>query len=207
MYQNHVPTIAAAMRHCPKTFAAGIMFAVVSARTQFITVPSQMLDLELNGSRARCLWSWKRDAFAYVQEHAAEMHREIIATTCPEKALRVLLRVPGLGFVKGGFVLQLMGFDVACLDTRNVAREGRDPEAFATKGKKSGPRFERLIAQYLSEVCGRSEYYWDVWCEDVAGTYKRTAEQISEMHLCFVSPKLRRKLAPVAVPLNHAVPF
>ena len=207
MYQNHVPTLTAAIRHSPKVFSSAVMFAAVSARTHFITVPAQMLELEMRGRKAKCLWSWKTSAFDFVQAHGRRLHETIARIDCPEKALRAICEIPGLGIVKGAFVLQMMGHDLACLDTRNIERDGRDPLAYATRGIKTGKAFEAKVARYVADTFGRSQQYWDDWCADVAVTYKKTPFEISAMHLCFVPMKLQR-LAPVAVPLKtNVIPF
>jgi hypothetical protein len=100
----------------------------------------------------------------------------------------ILCRVPGLGIVKAGFALQLMGYDVACLDTRNIKREGRNPRAFRSDGeaRKAGPAFKKKIARYLSEVEGRAQEYWDAWCQDVASDIGITAAEVSGLHLAII---------------------
>lgn len=206
MYQNHVPTIAAAIRHDPRVFRDAVMFAVVSARTQFITVPGQMLELELRGRKAKCLWSWKSAAYDFMHANAQELHREIMPLMCPELALRRMCQVPGLGIVKAAFVLQMAGFDLACIDARNIIRDGRKPREYRTDGVKSGAAFERKVARYVADTGGKAEHYWDAWCIDVAEVYKKTPHEISEMHLCFIPQKLR-KLTPAVVPMKLEIPF
>lgn len=99
--------------------------------------------------------------------------------------MMAMLEVPGLGIVKSAFVLQLMGFDVACLDSRNIKREGRNPRAFRTDG--NDPHMLRpKVARYLDETYGKAETYWDAWCRDVAEAYHLTPEAVSELHLSIV---------------------
>jgi hypothetical protein len=87
--------------------------------------------------------------------------------------------------VKGAFIAQLMGYDIACLDARNVSREARNPRAYRTDGKT--PRqLEPKVRLYVGETFGRAAEYWDLWCEDVAQAYGRTAQEISELHLAIV---------------------
>ena len=93
-------------------------------------------------------------------------------------ALSTLARdVPGLELVKAGFALQLAGYDVACLDTRNVRRENRDPRAFRA------PYTNRRLDAYLRETEGKAASYWDAWCEDVAHARGGNADDISALHL------------------------
>lgn len=191
MYANHVPIINSAMRADVDVFARGVMFAVLSARTQFVTVEAQLKELDERGAKARCLFSWKRDAYLYLKKHKLQIWRDTCAATDSEDALKILCQIPGLGIVKAAFVLQFIGHDIACLDVRNIVREGRNPRAFRTDGKKIGAAFERKVARYVSETQGRAIELWDTWCGDVAETYKLTAHQVSEVHLRIVPLRLR----------------
>ena len=194
MYASHVPVIAEATRSDPAIFERAVWFAVLSMRQPFDKVPGMMDDLDYYDSLGRgyeCphLFGFKRDAWAYTREHRDELHRDVLAAATNEARMHVLCRIHGMGLVKAGFVLQLMGYDVGCLDTRNVKREGRDPRAFRTDGRKSGAGFDRKVRAYLREVEGRAEYLWDTWCADVAVTYGQTAETISAWHMLGIVPE------------------
>jgi hypothetical protein len=105
--------------------------------------------------------------------------------------MHVLLRIPGLGMVKAGFILQFMGFDVGCLDTRNIQRERIDINATRIR-KDLSPRAQaRRLAWYLRETGGRAQELWDGWCQDVAGTYGtfQDADSVSRVHLDCIVPK------------------
>lgn len=208
MYQSHVPTIAAAMRADADTFARGVMFALLSARTQFTRVPAQMRELGKRGKDAACLWGWKADAYAYIEANKATLYRDTIDCVEAGAAIAVLCRVPGMGIVKAGFVCQMLGYDVACLDVRNIIRDGREPRAFRSDGeaRKSLPSFARKIFRYLAEVEGKAEHYWDAWCRDVADTYGMTPQEISALHVSSIVPRSFRGSMPV--PIGMAViPF
>lgn len=191
MYHNHVPVIAAAMREDHHAFARGILFAVLSMRQPFDTTPDQLASVtagdDWNLDHAY-LFGFKRDAARYVTEHAATIWRDVLDTPAIADQIRVLCRIPGMGIVKSGFVLQLMGYDIGCLDTRNVKRAGLNPRAYRTDGVKgkAGAAFVRKVDRYVAEVGGRAEELWNVWCEDVAVTYEKTAHQISAMHMAVV---------------------
>lgn len=192
MYLDHVPKIAAAMHACPDTFAAGIMFAVLSARVPFVRVPEMLLEIAEHGKHAAALW------------------RETCAAKDSETAIVILTRIPGMGIVKAGFVLQLLGHDVACLDTRNIQREDRDPRAYRSDGekRKAMPAFKRKIARYVADVGGKAGAYWDAWCTEIGGIYDMSAEDVSALHLCFVPASLRA-LPELSLPTvgYHAIPF
>lgn len=188
MYSDHVPTIASAMRASPEVFARGIMFAVLSARVQFHRVPADLADLERDRGECRALWGWKLDAWRYAEEHKGQLWRDICAAPDDATALYLVTRIPGVGLVKGAFVLQLLGHDVACLDVRNIVTDGRKPRAYRADGeaRKHGPAFNRKLQRYLDDVSGRARFYWDRWCYEVAASYGLTPDECSALHLSIV---------------------
>lgn len=180
MYAEHVPLINNHMRESLDGFKRGVLFAVLSIRQPVTAVPEQ-LDAVARGDYAP-LFGWKIRAFDYLESNGAALWQDVCAATDPAKAIECLCAVPGLGIVKAGFVLQFLGFDVACLDTRNVQREKRDPRAFRTDGKPPH-KLRKKIAKYVGEVQGKAEHYWDAWCVDVAKVYKVTPDEISALHM------------------------
>src|SRR5665213_1268982 len=193
MYDNHVPVISAAMRASPDTFARGCMFAILSARVQFHRVPGDLLDLDRDKHECRALWSWKGAAYAYIEANKAQLWRDTLAEIDPAKAILVLTRVPGLGLVKAAFVLQLAGYDVACLDVRNIVTDKRNPRAYRSDGeaRKGLPSFARKAARYVADTEGRARFYWDRWCHEVAASYGMTPEECSALHLSIVPRDFR----------------
>lgn len=182
-----------AMRHDLTVFRRGLMFAICSIRQATINVPGQ-LDTLFNpqGDEDSPLFGHKFQAWAYISDdaQASALWRAVMACETGKRkgavrAILHLLRVPGLGIVKAAFVAQLMGFNVACLDARNVAREGRNARAFRTDGRTPESLEPKVIA-YVQETWGKSARYWDAWCHDVAAAYDRTPDQISALHLAIV---------------------
>lgn len=202
MYKEHcLGIIAPAMRDDMATFRRGVMFAVCSIRQPITSVPDQIAALFEGGENPlfghkfnawawiseerNCSLLWKKlGLFWALQDYKGKPTRS--ATSC---ALMALLEIPGLGIVKSAFILQLMGFDIACLDSRNVKREGRNPREYETRGTKGGrAKFQvTKINCYLDDVFGEAQEYWDAWCQDVAQAYDRTPEEISELHLAIVA--------------------
>ena len=187
MYATHCPAIAAAMREDIGTFKRGLFFVVCSIRQATVNVPDQVQEVERYGAGAECAWGFKRAAIQHIEENAAALHSAVIRARTLSDALEVLLTVPGLGIVKSAFVLQLMGRNIACLDSRNVKRDGRNPRAFRTDGRP--PHALRgKIKRYVRETRGKARHYWDTWCEDVARAYGMTPEEVSALHLCILQP-------------------
>lgn len=204
MYADHVPIINAAARAKPAIFARTVLFAALSARQPFNTVRHQLRDVTRVGERSTYLFAWKLDTYRYLQDHGDTVWSEVCATTNAEAAIWAVTRVPGMGVVKGAFVCQMLGHDVACLDTRNIKREGLNPRAYRHMDKNSNA-WRRSIARYVGETGGRAAELWDAWCTDVAATYRMTPDECSAEHLAIV-PKRDCRYAPLPV-FNDEIPF
>jgi hypothetical protein len=205
MYLDHVPKIAAAMRADYECFERGVMFAVLSARVQFYRMPEQCAELEAKGADAFCLFAWKYRAYVELRETGRPIWERMCATADPVEALQAVTGLYGLGLVKGAFVCQLMGFDIACLDARNVKRESLDRRAWRTDGRKVS---RKKCARYVEHTLGRARELWDTWCSEVGPDYGMTAEGCSKMHLdLIVRSKRLMKLPPAEVQLRNEVPF
>lgn len=195
MYKDHcVATIAPAMRQEPAIFRRGAMFAVCSIRQPTINVPDQLGVLFDGVEDENPLFGHKFKAFDFIMSNAAmAVHYNLCrfykadwdTNEKAEQAIIALLACPGLGIVKAAFVAQLMGFDVACLDARNITRDQRNPRAFRTDGKRP-EQLGAKVRAYVNETGGRAEEYWNAWCHDVAAAYGRTAQEISALHLAIV---------------------
>jgi hypothetical protein len=136
-------------------------------------------DVEENRTASAYLWGWKRRTYEAAILNAEALYASQFAET-PLALKTLVYTLPGIGVVKAAFVLQLAGHDVACLDSRNNAREGRRPREFRTDGRRVS---WCMIERYLSETAGKAEAYWDAWCIDVASARNRDPEDISALHL------------------------
>ncbi len=179
------------MRNDFTVFQRGVLFVVCSIRQKIINVPEQLASLYETGSEEdNPLFGHKRESYAFImhEERARPLYNVMRANYDSELAILTMSRVPGLGIVKSAFVAQLMGYDVACLDSRNISRDGRNARAYRADGeaRKTMPSYRRKVARYVADVGGKAKDYWDAWCCDVAPRYKRTAEEISALHLAIV---------------------
>ena len=188
MYADHVPLINDAMRTDAATFARGVMFASLSIRQPVENVPAYLDDLDQTGAESVYLLGMKRNTYRHVMAHREALWSDVCAVSLdrPQDAIARLLEVPGLGIVKAAFIAQFLGHDVACLDSRNVAREGRALRAWRTDGL-SPARLSAKVDAYCAETWGKAEFYWNAWCEDVASARPRhSAEEISALHLAIL---------------------
>jgi hypothetical protein len=84
--------------------------------------------------------------------------------------------------VKAGFILQMCGHEIGCIDSHNV-REYDISEAFLRR-KNTQANCEKYIQ--MCEDIGGSEYMWDEWCKTVAErqpTKWGCPDMVSAMHL------------------------
>jgi hypothetical protein len=180
--------IGAGMRENPDTFIRGVLFAVCSIQQSIIRVPMQLRDIDRGNLSP--LFGHKREAYDYLQDHGCGVWHDIAwrterAPDVAEYVIGALCKVPGLGIVKSAFIAQMLGHDVACLDTINIRREKRNPRAYRSDGpdRKSTAAFQRKIQRYVAETFGRAEHYWNSWCIDRADFYEMTPEEMSAIHL------------------------
>lgn len=202
MYSEDMPPIRDAMRADMEVFRRGVMFAVLSIRQKITLIPDQMGALfdPTEDNNENPLFGHKWQAWEYISNNSkcAALWSKIKEQTSPYSgypsrartriALLALLEVPGLGIVKAAFVLQLMGFDIACLDGRNAARLGWSDRTFETSAAiKSRPAtLLKLVDKYLDNFYGQAAEFWNAWCEDVAAAYGRTPQEISSLHLAII---------------------
>lgn len=189
MYARDCPRIAAEMRSDPVAFKRGVYFVICSIRQRIENVPDQ-LERVWAGDWSD-LFASKRDAASYILEHGDALW-DSVRDAPLEAAILRLCDIPGIGIVKAAFICQLMGHDVACLDSRNVARLKLKPRAFATNGRKTGKAHLAKVRRYLKATRGKSEIYWDDWCADVANRSSEygTAELVSALHCAIIQRTL-----------------
>lgn len=204
MYQDHVALLNTGIRRDPDLFCRAVTFAVLSIRQQFPTTVQSLkeFDFSENGN-LRALWGCKRGAYDFLRLNKFRLWETVVAAKTPEEGLVELTILPCLGIVKAAFVLQMMGHDIGCLDSRNIARLGLNPREWRTDGaeRKSTPAFKRKIERYVSFTQGRAEELWNDWCEDVAQVYKCSAEEISRDHLVIIPPQMRQKFRACVTPV------
>lgn len=184
MYQDHNPLIAAGMRDDPEIFVRGVLFSALSARQPIVSVPDMLRDIDKNGGDAIALALPNKWAcWQFLQEHGTRTWREAWDRDTAE-ALPYLARiVPGLGIVKAAFTLQLMGHDIACLDSHNIKLEKCHPRAFGCRGAKAKAYADYQVKKYLALAGGRARELWDRWCTNRAEWYETTPDAISALHL------------------------
>jgi hypothetical protein len=193
MYDQHAPVIAAYARTKPEGLYRAALFAVLSIRRPTTGLPDAMTDV-LAGNGGPHLFGWKAQSYAFLTENKDALWRAMLACESNESAIFTMASVPGLGIIKAAFVCQMFGFDVACLDSRNMAVQGRHTREYLTRGeaRKRMPKFRHDVARYMAETRGRARELWDDWCNAAGKTYGMTGEAISQLHLDTIVPVSER---------------
>ena len=192
MFKDDNKKIASFALKSPDNMVRVGTFVLTTIQAGLATTQAQMHDIDEHGASSKHLWGNKRDGFLYLQEHKQVIFAAIkaaVKANDPIGAIDVLTNVPNLGIVKAAFVAQLVGLDVACIDSHNCDRLGLSRSALKFS-KKVKPELKRKkIADYVkfTQDTGGSEYWWNTWCEYVAGNRanKRldTAEKVSKYHV------------------------
>lgn len=186
MWSDHVPRLTRHGKRDAKGLADLITFALVSIRQPFARVPEMLKDVRHNGARSSYLWGFKAEGYRAAHgDIGRECFERLAGIAYSDKAVETLLAIPGLGIAKAGFVASMLGYDVGCLDSRNLSRYKIPRRAFRddTKQGKKIPFYIDLCRQL-----GGAEILWDEWCKDFA---KESADfyspqQVSAMHLAAI---------------------
>lgn len=187
MYQRDVPKIMQYVSEGgPDALLDVATFVLCTIRSPLSRVAEQVADVKQHGIGSPYLWGSKQKGYQYVSDNRDSLYRSLGPSGLVlSEALLETLRTPGLGLPKASFLLQCLGYDVGCLDSHNLARMGYSINV--TKG-----RTPNKLEVYLSITRKHSsEWWWDSWCEYVAGGRhnKRldTADKVSAEHVTAIT--------------------
>jgi len=173
MYKRDNKKIAKFILKNPDNTVTGITFVLGTIQNALSNV-GRFMDGVANEGATSIAMTMKRNGYLYAVEHKHVLHQALkvaVKHNDPVGAIDVLTNVPNLGIVKAAFVAQLVGLDVACLDSHNLDRLGLDRAALKfAKTVKPETKLKK-IQNYvrLTQETGGSEYWWDTWCDYVAG--------------------------------------
>jgi hypothetical protein len=196
MYKRDVAIIAEHAANSPQGLVDVAEFVLCTIQAGLSTVKAQRLDIAETGLASRFLWGKKSEGLAYIQQNADWLwlklhHLKEKGPSNPEviaEATLLLMQVPNLGMVKASFVLQCLGFNTACIDSHNLKRLGLKPSAVKVSPKLSPEKKRAKVLAYV-ELCQKqgTEYWWDTWCEHVAGNQANrrldTGDAVSAYHV------------------------
>ena len=191
MYQRDCKEIEHHALASPDGLVDVIEFTLCSIQAGLSTIKLQRKDIAKEGEASRFLWGNKRAGWKYTNKNKARLWGQLVLLREKNEvveAILLLATVPNLGLVKAAFVAQMLGFNVACIDSHNLKRIGKTP-GFVSLPKGLKPETKRKKVQAYVEYCQikGSEYWWNSWCDYVAGNKANrdldTGDLVSRYHV------------------------
>lgn len=139
-------------------------------------------------------WGMKGDALSFLvyeePEQIASVAATFAATTEVMEAMDLALTLPGLGMVKAGFLCQLYGLPVGCIDSHNAQIFDINVSQYEVRRGMQARTRLRKINEYV-DLCydlGGSAYLWDHWCAYLSSLYEEvgTPSNVSRTHVHLV---------------------
>lgn len=172
------------------------LFVLSTIQAGLSTCKGQILDVNKLGSKSRFMWGEKGNGLDYAKKHDAYLFgkinhiKENLGTQSVDAcvaAIELFLDVPNLGMVKAAFVAQCLGFNVACIDSHNLKRLGLNPNAVKLGKVKPATRRTKIAAYVAMTQQKGSAYWWNSWCDYVAGNRANkaldTGDVVSRFHV------------------------
>lgn len=197
MYQRDVALIK---DHALRS--AGGLYDVIEFVIGTINMPLSRVHLQResfakDGLNSKWLSQVKASSLAYARCNAADLHSKVLrildkhdeaSLEAAHQATLMFTDMPGIGMVKAGFIAQMLGMNVACLDRHNITMFGLNENALKLDKSARHDLKVKKVREYV-KLCRRkgSEFYWNAWCEFVAergGMNKSlpTADDVSKYH-------------------------
>ena len=198
MYQRDCNTIAHYAMSSPAGLYDVIEFTLCTINMPLSRVIQQRVSIKAEGIHSKWVSSTKAQGIEYAKDNAQRLHEEINAIAQQygtdtidgaQEAVDLFVSIPSIGMVKAGFIAQMCGFEVACLDRHNIRMLGLSETALLLNKKVKPDLRKRKIRDYV-KLCRRkgAEYWWDTWCNYVAdkgGMNKSlpTGDAVSKYHV------------------------
>jgi len=195
MYKRDVKAIIEICEAKQSVLPAGT-FVLTTIQSALFQCKNQIKDTNVNGANSKYMWGKKGDGYDYLRKHDAFLWGKVnhikqsMGTDSVEAcvaAIELFLPVPNLGMVKAAFVAQCLGFNVACIDSHNLKRLGMNENQVKLGKVKPETRTKKIAAYVEMTQEQGSEYWWDSWCEYVAGNQANrqldTGDVVSRYHV------------------------
>jgi len=181
MYTKDVKAITNYVKTNGPDGLAHVAYCVIgSIRTQFPSLVGITKSIKEEGSDSKQVWGSKKDAYATVTQSKHLWYDKLITNRLSERSAMIMIaETKGIGLAKSGFLLQMLGYNTACLDVHNLNALGIKNTYF------SNPK---RCSEYLDIVQEKgTEYWWDTWCgfiyEKGNDKHFSSAEEVSKFHV------------------------
>lgn len=188
MYAKHQTFIQNYGAKSPENMARVLRFVVITIQNRLFNCTADMesVDSALAGIgdfeiATGILYGHKRAAVDYIESEKERLFNLArLAYDSPESErskseslLALFCEIPGLGFVKAGFAVQLLFGLVGCLDSHNLERFGINPNKVRSsrfKNAKRPAQKRKVLNEYLDycENLGGAAGLWDSWCQHLS---------------------------------------
>ncbi len=194
MYLDDGPRIAKfAAQSVDNFFRVGV-FVQCTIQQHFERMPLVMATYDDEGLASRFFSETRRQALRALLTESPMLYQRVLSTQrlCESwgeiSLLRAFLELPGFGFVKGGFLVQLVyPFGViGCLDRHNLALAGLKSDAFRRPTTTEGLSHRLQVYYETCREFGGSATLWDQWCTHLSKLRPRsfpTPDHVSKLHV------------------------
>ena len=192
-----------AQRHPDNLFVV-IMMVSLSIQQKWSLVGDMLSDMVENKSDCLYLWGNKVATYKYMITHKHFIHGQMMAVIKSKNLtdhaksislMKIFLKIDGLGLAKAGFVCQLVGGLVGCMDVHNIKTYGVEANSLKlNKNLKTSKGLEnnrRKIEKYIT-LCHDygTENLWNSWCSMIADKYPKDfldSNHVSEVHYTYLT--------------------
>lgn len=197
MYKRDCVKISNHAESGPEGFYDVLEFVLCTINMPLSRVIPQRLSIKRDGLDSKWLSKVKASGVCYGQTNKENLYDITFNIKAKYgsglagsyRAVNHLTQIPSIGLVKAGFIAQMCGFNVACLDRHNVREFDLDTKVLSlSKGIKPELRLKKC--KTYTQLCQKkgSEYWWDFWCNFVAdkgGMNKElpTGDAVSAYHV------------------------
>lgn len=181
MYRTDVlGHIAPHMMNDPDYTFKVVKFTLHSIRRRFVQVNDDNVLMETQKLGLQYAAEFKRDIYSAIRSRLSL-----------EEKLERMMRIPGINLTKAGFILQMAGEQVGCIDTWNLRFLEIKPDYFSIKKDRyNRNRVWEYIGACQSYEMGGAEKMWNNWCEFIADKYPKdfiSAQHVSTWHIDKIS--------------------
>jgi hypothetical protein len=204
MFKVHNIKINSYAQRNPDNLFVVIMMVSLSIQQKWSLVGDMLSDMIENKSDCLYLWGNKVSTYEYMVTHKHFIHGQMMAVlksknlTDHGKAIslmKIFLKIDGLGLAKAGFVCQLVGGLVGCMDVHNIKTYGLDHKALSLNKKlktSKGLESNRNKVENYIRLCHDygTENLWNSWCSMIADKYPKDfmdGNHVSELHYTYLT--------------------
>jgi len=187
MYKNDVKEIQQYVQKEGPSALAEVAYCVIgSIRTKFYHLDTITKSIKEEGAASKHIWGHKNDAYDAIQANKYHWYNSLVSNKMEvSDAITLIAKTKGIGLAKSGFLLQMLGYNCACLDVHNLNRLGISSSYFSNS---------KRTAEYVDLVQKEgSEYWWDTWCQFIfekdKGKHFNTVEEVSKFHVTAIKGK------------------